>query len=386
MENELMHAFDRVFIQEDSRGSRLALRVLEFFSPEKIEWVRERPFPESQGKLSATEFSRSKKNLYITRFEGKFFKQCPGAQNVACCNYFVLNLGQQCNMNCSYCYLQSYINSPLLTLYSNLDDALNELRSMGVANAKHPVRIGTGEVMDSLSLDELTLYSAELIEFFRDYPNWKLEFKTKSAQVEQFLETPHAGNVVVSWSINPQHVVSREELGTASLHERLLAARKCLEHGFKIAFHMDPMIWHPEWRENYGGLVDEIASRFTPVELPHISLGALRYQPEQRHMMRERFGLTTLALQGEMFLSRDGKYRYDQEARNEMFNFVIKRFREKDPGWKVWLCMESPESWISTYKEMPRQIPELENLFKPLPRPVAVPRIDSIKNVLEVQQ
>lgn len=372
MATELNSAFERIFIHKDSRDSRLANRAVEIFETSKIEWVSEKPFGESQGKLSSSEFSRSKKNLFITRFEGKFFKQCPGAQNVACCNYYVLNLGQQCNMNCSYCYLQSYINSPLLTLYSNIDDALNELRAMGDANSKHPVRIGTGEVMDSLSLDELTLHSSTLIDFFRSFPNWKLEFKTKSNKVDQFLTTPHANNVVVSWSINPQYIVANEEHGTASLNDRLEAARKCLNNGFKIAFHMDPMIWHPEWRENYGGLVDEIVSRFTPDELPHISLGALRFQPEQRHMMRERFGLKSLALQGEMFLSRDGKFRYDQEARNEMFNFVIKRFREKDPRWKVWLCMESPESWVSTYSAMPRQIPELENLFRPLPKPVSM--------------
>jgi hypothetical protein len=89
-------------------------------------------------------------------------------------------------------------------------------------------------------------------------------------------------------------------------------------------------------------------------------------------MMRERFGMKSLTLQGEMFLSRDGKYRYDQEMRNQMFNFVINRFREKDSRWKVWLCMESPESWISTYDSMPRQIPELETFFRPLPKPELV--------------
>ncbi|MEQ1877197.1 MAG: radical SAM protein [Bdellovibrionia bacterium] len=372
METELSASLDRVFIHENSRGTKLAERAFSFFPESKISWVSERPDAAAQGRLSSSEFSKSKKNLLITRFEGKFFKQCPGSQNVACCNYFVLNLGQQCNMNCSYCYLQSYINSPLMTVYSNIEDALGELRAMAAVAGKQPVRIGTGEVMDSLSLDEFTGHAATLIDFFRELPDWKLEFKTKSDNVGGFLDRPHAGNVVVSWSINPSYIVSREEHGTASLERRLSAARRAVEHGFRIAFHMDPVIWHPEWKENYSGLVDEIAKRFDPAELPHISLGALRFQPEQRQMMRERFGMQSLALQGEMFPSRDGKLRYDQTQRNEMFNFIIKRFREKDSRWRVWLCMESPESWISNFDAMPRQIPELETFFRPIPKSPAL--------------
>lgn len=369
MEPKLKNHFDRVYIHEKARESRLASRALAVFGADRVEWVADRPLSSVQGALSPSEFERSKRLLYITRFEGAFFKQCPGAQNVACCNYFVLNLGQQCNMNCSYCYLQSYINSPMLTLYSNVDDAIKELESMRERHADLPIRIGTGEVMDSLSLDELTLHSADLIEFFKTVPKWKLEFKTKSDSIGQFVELPHAGNVFVSWSINPQYVISREEHGTAALEARLTAARRCAEQGFKIAFHIDPMIWHPEWRENYGALIDRLTELFTPDELPQISLGALRFQPEQRHMMRARFGMKSLITSAETFLSRDGKLRYDQETRNEMFRFVVERFRAHNPKWKVWLCMESPESWLSTFEATPRNVKELEPLFRPLPNP-----------------
>ncbi|HEX4925050.1 MAG TPA: radical SAM protein [Bdellovibrionales bacterium] len=372
MESPLKNHFERVYVHESARGSRLAARAAEFFGAARIEWVSERPLAAVQGALSPSEFERSKRQLFITRFEGAFFKQCPGAQNVACCNYFVLNLGQQCNMNCSYCYLQSYLNSPLLTLYSNIEDALQELAAMRERHADLPIRIGTGEVMDSLSLDELTRHSVDLIEFFKTVPKWKLEFKTKSDNVGQFLDRSHAGNVFVSWSINPQYVISREEHGTATLERRLVAARQCADRGFKIAFHIDPMIWHPEWRENYGALIDRLMELFTPDELPQISVGALRFQPDQRHMMRARFGMESLVTSGELFLSRDGKLRYDQATRNEMFKFVVERFRANSPLWKVWLCMESPESWLSTFESTPRNVKELEPLFRPLPNPKAL--------------
>jgi spore photoproduct lyase len=363
---DLIAKFDRVFIHADSVDSLVAQRVYSLFPREQIEIVTSRPFPESEGELSAREFSRSKRMLYLCQYPGQFFKRCPGSRpGLACCNYFVLNWGLQCDMNCSYCYLQSFINTPVLTVYTNLDDALTELEQMGETMRDHAMRVGTGETVDSLSLDEITLYSRRLIHFFSHYPKWSLEFKTKSAKVDQFLETPHAGNVIVSWSLNAQNIIEAEEHGTASLAERLSAARRCADKGFKLAFHIDPMIWHPEWRESYLGLVKEIASAFTPKEVSYMSVGALRFQPEQRHMMRERFGLKSNVTRAETFIGNDGKLRYDATVRQEMFQSIIDGFTAIDPAWRIFMCMETPETWLKTAGQSPFKKDELHDLFDP---------------------
>lgn len=359
----LNERFEHVFIHRDSLNSPVAQRIFSQLPKEKISVVESEPLTEKKGDLSAREFTRSKRLLYLCEFKGQFFKRCPGSRpGLACCNYFVLNLGQQCDMNCSYCYLQSFLNSPLMTVYSNLEQALAELQEAFPRDKA--LRVGTGEVIDSLSLDDVTLYSKRLIQFFQDFPNWRLEFKTKSAKVDQFLDVPHAGNVIVSWSVNPQPVIDHEEHGTASLLERLTAAEKCRERGFQISFHLDPMIHHPEWRENYSQLVDEITRRFTPQDIPYMSLGALRFQPEQRHIMRERFGMQSWVTQGEIFPGKDGKLRYDQNLRQEMFDHVIRAFKKKNAEWNVFLCMETPETWLGTFSAMPKSVPGLSPLFK----------------------
>lgn len=233
---------------------------------------------------------------------------------------------------------------------------------------EQPFRVGTGEVIDSLSLDRITLYSRKLIEFFNQYPKWTLEFKTKSAQVEQFLDMKHQGNTVVSWSINPPHIIESEEHGTARFHERIAAARQCRDRGFQIAFHIDPMIWHEAWKENYSFLAEQLNTHFKPSEVHVISLGTLRFQPEQRHMMRERFGLDSLVTSAEMFPSEGQKLRYDVGVRSEMFQFMIQKMKSLNPAWNIFLCMETPETWIQSFEKVPMQMPELRSLFKPLPQ------------------
>lgn len=363
-------AFERILVDEKSLHSKVFHRLQAVYPASLFETVSGDPF-HHKGSLSKEQFNRSKKVLWLKPFEGNFFKRCPGStqkKTLSCCNYHVLNLGQQCNMNCSYCYLQSYLNTPATIIYTNIDQALKELSEMAELHPLQPFRVGTGEVIDSLSLDHLTLYSRELIEFFQKYPRWILEFKTKSAQVDQFLDMSHSGNVVVSWSMNAEKITAGEEHGTASQSERLAAARRCADRGFLVAFHIDPMIYFEGWQECYGQLIDRITSRFLPHEVHVISVGSLRFQPEQRHMMRERFGMKSYVTSAEMFPSEGDKLRYDSSLRMEMLNFAIQRFKNNSPSWKVFMCMETPENWISSFDKVPNQVPELKEFFKPLPR------------------
>jgi len=366
MNFDLSTWFDEVFIHESAWESNLADRARRLLGSAQIQKVSSRPYSEKEGALSAHDFSMSKKRLYLAPHEGSFFKKCPGTQGAACCNYYVLNLGLQCNMNCSYCYLQSYINTPVSMAYTNIDQALLELEETVKRFPQAPFRVGTGEVTDSLSLDDLTLNSALLVDWFSRHPHLTLEFKTKSDNVKNFVDLKHRSNVVVSWSVNPQAIIEREEHLTASLTERLNAARLCADQGFPIAIHIDPMIHTPEWRELYRGLVRKLTQSFKPNEVKWISIGALRYPPEMKNTMRGRFGLKTLALQGEMFLSDDGKLRYDQALRNTMFSFMQNEFRAVSPLYKVFLCMEAPETWMGTFNATPRRVEGLDELFRPV--------------------
>ncbi len=365
MNNLWFNKFEKVLIDKNVENSPTALRFIETFGT-KASIVSGEPKDIIKGDLTSEQFTQSKKQIYLTEYKGSFFKKCPGFhKGMACCNYFVLNLGFQCDMDCSYCYLQSFLNSNYLTVYTNIEDALNELSQFDHL-ANQPVRVGTGEVIDSLSLDPVTLYSRQLIEFFRNFPQWKLEFKTKSHFVDQFLDCEHSGNVIVSWSINPPAIINGEEHGTATFEQRLEAALKCKQAGYQISFHIDPMIWHPDWQESYAFLVDQIIDNFSPETIPYLSVGALRFQPEQKNIMRERFGMDSYVTQAETFKSQDGKLRYDLELRKQMFNFILERFRKNNSKWKIFMCMETPETWVDTFGHTPHKEAPLKELFQPI--------------------
>ena len=271
---EKLNFFDEIYIHRDSEKSEISERVLNA-SLKKPVFVDDSFF--FKGTLSPEAMGKSKKILYLKPFKGSFLKRCPGAKpKLLCCNYYVLNLGQHCEMDCSYCYLQSFINFPAVVIYTNIEKAIEELKALRSKYKDQYLRIGTGEQTDSLSLDDISRHSEKLVSFFNTCPNWLLEFKTKSHNVKNFEDLPHRGNTVVSWSLNPEEIVKEEEKGTSSLHERLKTARRVKDKGFRVSFHIDPVIYHPDWRKNYGKLVEHITSSFQPKEITHISLGAFK--------------------------------------------------------------------------------------------------------------
>ena len=70
------------------------------------------------------------KDIIKTPFKGKFLKRCPGTPVYRCCNYYVLNIQNNCVLDCHYCILQDYINSNKVTVFTNVHDALNEVKTV----------------------------------------------------------------------------------------------------------------------------------------------------------------------------------------------------------------------------------------------------------------
>ena len=163
-------------------------------------------------KTSRDVFGAGKRKLALTQFKGSFLKKCPGiSPGMVCCNYYVVNLLKNCIYDCSYCFLQDFLqNNPLLVAYVNIEDLLEELNQILTAHPDRVFRVGTGELTDSLALDEIIPYSKYLIPFFNQKKNAVLELKTKSNRIANLLNQNSSRNVIVSWSLNPQSIIGLE--------------------------------------------------------------------------------------------------------------------------------------------------------------------------------
>jgi spore photoproduct lyase len=284
-----------------------------------------------------------KKIKYIKKVKRPVVRPCPCAVDHISCNYVVISHILGCPYNCSYCFLHTFYGKDEIVVYDNADDILLQVSNYTRA-AKNPLRIGTGQFSDSLALDKETGLSRRLIEFFADQEKHLLELKTKSAEIDHLLDLDHKGKTVFAWSVNPEKIVRSEELGAVSLADRLKAAKRCAKAGYPVAFHFDPLIFYAGWDKDYKGVVDLIFSEIGPKEIAWISLGALRYPPELKDIVEERFPHSRITL-GELSIGEDGKMRYFKPIRMEIFQKMNKLIRSHSKKAYVYLCMESAEVW-----------------------------------------
>ncbi|MBL7662474.1 DNA photolyase [bacterium] len=292
-------------------------------------------------------FNQGKRTLLISHYKGQWLKPCPGTQEHVCCNLWIVNPGEGCPLDCTYCYLQNYLlRNPTLKIYSNIDSLLGALETQALGAPERFFRVGTGEVIDSLVWDELTGLTTDLVPFFGRQKNLTLELKSKFDYVENLvnLKNDHRGNTVVSWSVNARSITEKDEAFTAPLTSRIQAAARVVAAGYRVGFHFDPMIHFANWEDEYLETVKEIFNTIDSRRIAWVSLSTLRYKPKMQEIMKSRFPQSKIPY-GEQFLAADEKIRYIQPLRLKMLRFMWRELKARNPNLPVYLCMESSTAW-----------------------------------------
>jgi spore photoproduct lyase len=355
--------FQEIIVQRGSEASPILMNLRKALPQVPVLFIDDVSVLTFSRGLSGETFGAAKKRLLVTRHKGEFLKKCPGSQGSVCCNYFVINFASNCPMDCSYCYLQEYLgDNKALKVFSNVDDLIAEADELLSKHRGFFFRIGTGEITDSLALEPYIGFAREVIPFFAEQKNVLLELKTKSDFVDGLLDLDPKQRVVVSWSMNPQRVIDQYEHGTASLNERLRAARRCQEAGYRLGFHFDPMIEYPGWTEDYEAMVCQLFAAVDWRTISWVSIGVLRSTRGLKRIIRERFPATQL-LSGEQVICSDGKLRYFQPLRVSMYRHMVGWIRRAAPTVRIYLCMESTEVWQQVFGYAPGCEKELGNVL-----------------------
>ncbi len=355
----------KIFVDRNALSFPLTKRVLKNLAGVPFEVIASRRATEELLSLSSDLIGQGKKYLWLTTQRGPFVKPCPCTSFYLGCNYFIINSVLNCPLDCSYCILQLYLTNPLLTVYVNLEDLWRELDWFLAQRGNRFVRIGTGELADSLALDPVTSTAREFIAYFRRRPSAFFELKTKTALIEDILRSEPAQNIVLSWSLNSVEVAAAEEIGAPSIDERLAAAHLAVKRGFFVGFHFDPLIYYPGWEEGYFSVVEKLLNAVPRSRIRWISLGCLRFPPPLASIIRRRFPATKI-LSGELVPGQDGKLRYFKPIRLQMYRKMV-RYIQSCGGKQVplYFCMEDEEIWREALGFSPGRKEDVESLLLP---------------------
>lgn len=323
-----------LFIEESVLHTAMVNRARIQFPESNVEIIKTYKDHVEKKRFGIDGYNRRLESFYFVREKYDFYKRCPCSSKSASCGYFIVNLGSGCPYECSYCVLQDYINSTGIILPANIEDFFAAFKSLG-----RNIRCGSCELTDSLAFDHITGYSPQIVEFFRHYPKSMFEFKTKSDNIGLLTSVPGAKNIVVSWSMNPTKIIETVEYFTAPLPQRLEAAQKCVDCGYRVAFHFDPLIYYPGWEVDYEVLVNTIFDTVDGSDIAWISLGTLRMTPRLKKIIENRFPDNTI-LDEEFLIGHDGKLRYPRDVRAFIYKNMTSWVRKRCKDVPLYLCME----------------------------------------------
>ncbi|HSA31667.1 MAG TPA: hypothetical protein P5160_07705, partial [Candidatus Omnitrophota bacterium] len=291
-----------IYVEKSVSDCGLAERLSCAFPEARVSEIdRYKDFVSRQPEFDLREYNQRLDNVFIIREQFDFFQECPCSAGASSCGYHIMNAGFGCGYDCEYCFLQGYTNAPGILFPGNLDEFFSRFREY----YRPGMRLGTGQFTDSLMFDHITRFSSELVGFFRQFPDVVFEFKTKSCNIEHLLRSPASPNIQVSWTLNPERIISSVEHKTASLQERLDAAVQCAKAGFRVGFHFDPIIIYDGWQKEYGELIKEVFNSISVEGIGWISLGGLRMTKTLRQVIEARFP-HGLLLNAEQIMETDG--------------------------------------------------------------------------------
>lgn len=265
---------------------------------------------------------------------------CPVAsEGTRCCNLLTLDAVESCGFDCSYCSIQSFYNQNKIGIDKDFKKKLENLE----LDPNQVYHIGTGQSSDSLMWGNRGGILDSLFEFALKYPKVILEFKTKSNNIKYFIENEVPKNIIVTWSLNTPIIIKNEEHLTASLDERISAARKLADKGVLVGFHFHPIIQYKDYLDDYKKVYDTLQSTFKPQEVVLISMGTLTFIKPVIKQLRER-EMKTKILQMP-FENINGKQSYSLEVKKEMFKHCYDSFKSWHNKVYFYLCMEDHSLW-----------------------------------------
>ncbi len=352
----------KILVQENVLNNRLTQKAFKYYKD--VEYRVIQPFEPIENVYSsdADEITEGKQILFLSENKGNILKRCPGTKHFICCDYFVINSVENCPFECSYCFLQGYLTNKTIKINTNIESIFEEIELFLENRKNYLNRLGTGELSDSLVIDNVFGFSELLIDFIKGRERTFLELKTKSNNIDVLPTNNIPNNIIISWSLNPQSIIDTDEIYTASLSERLRAAKTCQDNGYILSFHFDPIIFSNNFEELYGEVIDLLFSTIDEKRIAYISLGGLRFVPYFREIHSERFPSSKI-LQGEFVLCPDGKMRYFKKIRETIYNFMINRIRKHSTDILIYFCMEGKYMWKRIFQYTPKNKFSLGNNF-----------------------
>ncbi|MBT5031631.1 MAG: DNA photolyase [Proteobacteria bacterium] len=323
----------QVYIEEAVRTHPRTLELLEHYSTQPrltIDSYQQAFNPKGQN------FRLQKQNpsLIIAEKHGTRVHPAPPEYGTGGKHHYYFSHMLNCVYDCRYCFLQGMYRSANYLVFVNYEDFLGDIESTVDTAKGEEIWFYSGYDCDSLAFEPITGFAQYFVPEFSQWPNAKLELRTKSTQIRHLLQMEPLENVIVAFSLNSDVVASGVEQRAPSVDKRLDAMDKLQHAGWTVAARLDPLIWYAEFEQGYTQLIHKMVEKIDCDSLHSVSLGSFRLPDNYFKTLAKLYPEHWLFASG--IESRDGQYCYTQKITQSLLDFCEDQIYKTMPSTKVF--------------------------------------------------
>ena len=248
-------------------------------------------------------------------------------------NFYYTSSIINCVYDCEYCYLQGVYSSGNIVIFVDIEKVFEEVEEL--YNKLKTLYLCVSYDTDLLAIENICGFSEKWYHFIEDKKYLKIELRTKSGNIDKFLNLKPLDNFIIAFTLSPENIALRNEKYTASFKNRVKAIKELQEKGWKVRICIDPLIYSDNFEKNYSQMIEYLFNEIDKEKVIDVSIGVFRISKEYLKKMRNQNQNSEILYYP--FECIDGVYTYSDKIKSYMINFIKEQFLKYIDKRKIYI-------------------------------------------------
>lgn len=237
-------------------------------------------------------------------------------------NFYYTSSIINCVYDCEYCYLQGVYSSGNIVIFVDIEKVFEEVEEL--YNKLKSLYLCVSYDTDLLAIENICSFSEKWYHFIKDKKDLKIELRTKSGNIDKFLNLDVLDNFIIAFTLSPEKIALKNEKYTASFKNRIKAIKELQNKGWKVRICIDPLIYTDDFEKNYSEMIEYLFSEINKNKVIDVSIGVFRTSKEYLKKMRNQNKKSEILYYP--FECIDGVYTYSDKLKSYMIDFIKEKF------------------------------------------------------------
>jgi len=237
-------------------------------------------------------------------------------------NFYYTSSIINCVYDCEYCYLQGVYSSGNIVIFVDIEKVFEEVEEL--YNKLKSLYLCVSYDTDLLAIENICSFSEKWYHFIKDKKDLKIELRTKSGNIDKFLNLDVLDNFIIAFTLSPEEIALKNEKYTASFKNRVKAIKELQNKGWKVRICIDPLIYTDDFEKNYSEMIEYLFSEIDKNKVIDVSIGVFRTSKEYLKKMRNQNKKSEILYYP--FECIDGVYTYSDKLKSYMIDFIKEKF------------------------------------------------------------